>query len=93
MSSLFNTKICKLLFKGYYFYSRYRMYRKSHQTGFPSLITIFSAPNYLDVYNNKGLYLYGIFFSLLYYNFLTTLSTFTLVNYTATVQKLKLQSY
>lgn len=34
--------------------SRYRMYRKSQATGFPSLITIFSAPNYLDVYNNKG---------------------------------------
>ena len=32
---------------------RYRMYRKSQTTGFPSLITIFSAPNYLDVYNNK----------------------------------------
>ena len=31
------------------------MYRKSQTTGFPSLITIFSAPNYLDVYNNKGL--------------------------------------
>ncbi|XP_036055400.1 serine/threonine-protein phosphatase 2B catalytic subunit gamma isoform isoform X3 [Onychomys torridus] len=31
----------------------YRMYRKSQSTGFPSLITIFSAPNYLDVYNNK----------------------------------------
>lgn len=29
------------------------MYRKSLTTGFPSLITIFSAPNYLDVYNNK----------------------------------------
>lgn len=29
------------------------MYRKSQTTGFPSLITIFSAPNYLDVYNNK----------------------------------------
>ena len=34
--------------------SRYRMYRKSQTTGFPSLITIFSAPNYLDVYNNKA---------------------------------------
>lgn len=34
--------------------NRYRMYRKSQTTGFPSLITIFSAPNYLDVYNNKG---------------------------------------
>jgi serine/threonine-protein phosphatase 2B catalytic subunit len=36
----------------------YRMYRKkAHKTeaaGFPSVITIFSAPNYLDVYNNKG---------------------------------------
>ncbi|KAI4474121.1 hypothetical protein M0804_015006 [Polistes exclamans] len=32
----------------------YRMYRKSQTTGFPSLITIFSAPNYLDVYNNKN---------------------------------------
>lgn len=30
------------------------MYRKSAVTGFPSLITIFSAPNYLDVYNNKA---------------------------------------
>ncbi|MEE6488091.1 hypothetical protein FKM82_015128 [Ascaphus truei] len=36
-----------------YFYS-YRMYRKSQTTGFPALITIFSAPNYLDVYNNKA---------------------------------------
>ena len=32
----------------------YRMYRKSQATGFPSLITIFSAPNYLDVYGNKA---------------------------------------
>ncbi|XP_007476539.1 serine/threonine-protein phosphatase 2B catalytic subunit gamma isoform [Monodelphis domestica] len=32
----------------------YRMYRKTQTTGFPSLITIFSAPNYLDVYNNKA---------------------------------------
>lgn len=32
----------------------YRMYRKNDATGFPALITIFSAPNYLDVYNNKG---------------------------------------
>ena len=31
------------------------MYRKSQETGFPSLVTIFSAPNYLDVCNNKGL--------------------------------------
>ncbi|KAJ1962573.1 3',5'-cyclic-nucleotide phosphodiesterase (PDEase) (3':5'-CNP), partial [Dipsacomyces acuminosporus] len=32
----------------------YRMYRKSKTTGFPSVITLFSAPNYLDVYNNKA---------------------------------------
>jgi len=32
----------------------YRMYKKNSQTSFPSLITIFSAPNYLDVYNNKA---------------------------------------
>ncbi|CAF1009923.1 unnamed protein product [Didymodactylos carnosus] len=32
----------------------YRMYKKCQATGFPSLITIFSAPNYLDVYNNKA---------------------------------------
>jgi serine/threonine-protein phosphatase 2B catalytic subunit len=32
----------------------YRMYKKSTETGFPSLITIFSAPNYLDVYQNKA---------------------------------------
>ena len=32
----------------------YRMYRKNPSTGFPSLITIFSAPNYLDMYNNKA---------------------------------------
>eukprot|EP00158_Paraphelidium_tribonemae_P005815 Partr_v1_DN27540_c0_g1_i1_m30639 putative serine threonine-protein phosphatase len=32
----------------------YRMYRKTKATGFPSVITIFSAPNYLDVYNNKA---------------------------------------
>lgn len=32
----------------------YKMYRKSQTTGFPSLITIFSAPNYLDVYGNKA---------------------------------------
>ena len=30
------------------------MYRRASNTGFPSLITIFSAPNYLDVYNNKA---------------------------------------
>lgn len=32
----------------------YRMYKKANSTGFPSLITMFSAPNYLDVYNNKA---------------------------------------
>ncbi|NWU72277.1 PP2BA phosphatase, partial [Pterocles burchelli] len=32
----------------------YRMYKKNQTTGFPSLITIFSKKNYLDVYNNKA---------------------------------------
>ena len=32
----------------------YRMYQKTKTTRFPSVITIFSAPNYLDVYNNKA---------------------------------------
>ena len=30
------------------------MYRKTRTTGFPSGMTLFSAPNYLDVYNNKA---------------------------------------
>jgi serine/threonine-protein phosphatase 2B catalytic subunit len=30
------------------------MYRKSGKTGFPSVVTLFSAPNYLDEYNNKA---------------------------------------
>ncbi|OZJ05413.1 Serine/threonine-protein phosphatase 2B catalytic subunit [Bifiguratus adelaidae] len=32
----------------------YRMYRKVKSTAFPSVMTIFSAPNYLDLYNNKA---------------------------------------
>lgn len=32
----------------------YRMYQKHPKTGFPSVITLFSAPNYLDAYGNKG---------------------------------------
>lgn len=36
------------------FIYRYRMYRKSRKTGFPSVMTLFSAPNYLDVYSNKA---------------------------------------
>jgi len=28
-------------------------------TKFPPVITIFSAPNYLDIYNNKGIYFYN----------------------------------
>jgi serine/threonine-protein phosphatase 2B catalytic subunit len=30
------------------------MYRKATASGFPSVITVFSAPNYLDVFNNKA---------------------------------------
>uniref|UniRef100_A0A6B2L582 Serine/threonine-protein phosphatase n=1 Tax=Arcella intermedia TaxID=1963864 RepID=A0A6B2L582_9EUKA len=32
----------------------YKMHRKNDKTGFPSVITLFSAPNYLDTYNNKA---------------------------------------
>ena len=32
----------------------YRMNPKTTTTGFPSVMTIFSAPNYLDVYSNKA---------------------------------------
>ena len=32
----------------------YQMYKKVPSTNFPALFTLFSAPNYLDVYNNKG---------------------------------------
>lgn len=34
--------------------SGFRMYKSVERTDFPSLITLFSAPNYLDIYNNKG---------------------------------------
>lgn len=34
--------------------SRYTMYKKTPKRNFPSVITIFSAPNYLDVYHNRG---------------------------------------
>ena len=30
------------------------MHRKTPAKKFPSVITIFSAPNYLDVYHNRG---------------------------------------
>ena len=30
------------------------MHRKTPTKKFPSVITIFSAPNYLDVYHNRG---------------------------------------
>eukprot|EP01133_Synstelium_polycarpum_P010589 gene10589-12321_t len=32
----------------------YKMHLQNDATGFPSVITLFSAPNYLDAYNNKG---------------------------------------
>jgi len=33
---------------------RYRLYRKTRKTSFPSVMTLFSAPNYLNQYNNKA---------------------------------------
>jgi serine/threonine-protein phosphatase 2B catalytic subunit len=32
----------------------YRLYKKNASTGFPTVICIFSAPNYCDTYNNKA---------------------------------------
>lgn len=32
----------------------YRMYKRNPSSGFPAVITIFSAPNYVDVYKNKA---------------------------------------
>jgi serine/threonine-protein phosphatase 2B catalytic subunit len=32
----------------------YKMHKKSEETGFPTVITLFSAPNYLDAYGNKA---------------------------------------
>eukprot|EP00906_Rhabdomonas_costata_P023123 RCo033274 len=32
----------------------YRLYKKNATTGFPTVICIFSAPNYCDTYNNKA---------------------------------------
>jgi serine/threonine-protein phosphatase 2B catalytic subunit len=32
----------------------YRMYKRNPATSFPAVITIFSAPNYVDVYKNKA---------------------------------------
>ncbi|EIE88411.1 hypothetical protein RO3G_13122 [Rhizopus delemar RA 99-880] len=40
--------------RGCSYYFGYRMYRRSRTSGFPSLMTIFSAPNYIDIYNNKA---------------------------------------
>mmetsp|Transcript_53619 Transcript_53619/g.149173 ORF Transcript_53619/g.149173 Transcript_53619/m.149173 type:complete len:567 (-) Transcript_53619:131-1831(-) len=32
----------------------YKMHKSNPSTGFPSVITVFSAPNYCDTYNNKA---------------------------------------
>uniref|UniRef100_A0A1I8IP21 Serine/threonine-protein phosphatase n=1 Tax=Macrostomum lignano TaxID=282301 RepID=A0A1I8IP21_9PLAT len=54
LHSKFSSTFILLIILSHICISSYRMYRKSQATGFPSLITIFSAPNYLDVYNNKA---------------------------------------
>ena len=47
---VFLFKLCVLLC-----YNRYKLHVKRASTGFPTVITIFSAPNYVDIYGNKGL--------------------------------------
>jgi serine/threonine-protein phosphatase 2B catalytic subunit len=32
----------------------YKLYKKGSSSGFPTVICIFSAPNYCDMYGNKG---------------------------------------
>jgi len=51
----------------------YRLYRQSNRSEFPALITMFSAANYIDVYNNKGAILKydGKIFNIRQYNSVT----------------------
>jgi phage-related holin len=51
----------------------FKMYHWGGTKQFPTVITIFSAPNYCDFYNNKGAV---IKFKVLFYLFRTTLSIF-----------------
>jgi len=32
----------------------YKFFKKNPKTNFPTVVTIFSAPNYVDSYGNKG---------------------------------------
>lgn len=43
-----------LVIKRLTYIQRYQMYRKTPAKKFPSVITIFSAPNYCDFYHNRG---------------------------------------
>jgi serine/threonine-protein phosphatase 2B catalytic subunit len=52
----------------------YKMHRWKGPSDFPVVITIFSAPNYCDVYNNKGAIIK--FEVILFLKFRTTLSTY-----------------
>lgn len=52
----------------------FKMYNWGGDKEFPTVITIFSAPNYCDFYNNKGAV---IKFKVYFYPFRTTLSIFS----------------
>ena len=60
----------------------YRLYKAHPKTDFPTLITLFSAPNYVDVYNNKGAILFydGSTFNIQAIWFLPTSLLFTKVH-------------
>ena len=45
----------------------YKMHKWNGEEDFPAVITIFSAPNYCDVYNNKGAF---IKFEVIFYTIL-----------------------
>ena len=51
---LFKFTLCPFWLMILLFAESFRIYRKNDVTGFPSLMTVFSAPNYLDVYENKA---------------------------------------
>ena len=48
------------------------MHKWNGEEDFPAVITIFSAPNYCDVYNNKGAFIKFEVIQLKNYNYLTS---------------------
>ena len=50
------------------YYISYKMHKWNINDSFPVVITVFSAPNYCDIYNNKGALLkFDVFANILFY--------------------------